>query len=383
LNSKNLPIVIFGAGTVGQAVLYSCEEKNIEVEYLCDNSSNKVGNKILDVDVLSYVEINLKYKDAFFIIAVADIKDVVQQLEGSGYFNWISSSPLLKGFDFLSKKYPATTEFVDFAVTACLLCQEGYINPDKLFLRSVDLIITEKCSLKCKDCSNLSQYYENPKNSNLDSTLKSIDDFCEVIDEINEFRLIGGEPFMNKDIYTYINKLSQKSNVGRVTIYTNGTILPNPNKIDSLKNDKLLFIVTDYGDLSKHTDKLERLLQQNKIDYYRSPVQGWTECSIFYPYNRKDAELKKIFNRCCAKNLFTISDGKFFRCPFVANGYRLHAIPIDSKDFVLPNKEDIYDYVYNTDRLNACNYCKGRFLDDEIIEPAIQVKEPLEYEKYS
>ena len=41
--------------------------------------------------------------------------------------------------------------------------QKKYLDPDLLFVRRVDLVLTEKCSLKCKD-SHIKQYYENPVN---------------------------------------------------------------------------------------------------------------------------------------------------------------------------------------------------------------------------
>ena len=45
-------------------------------------------------------------------------------------------------------------------------------------------MITEKCSMKCKDCSNLMQYYENPINSDLNLLLKSID---KVMNSVTNF----------------------------------------------------------------------------------------------------------------------------------------------------------------------------------------------------
>ena len=31
-------------------------------------------------------------------------------------------------------------------------------------MRSIDLMITTRCSLKCESCSNLMQYFESPQN---------------------------------------------------------------------------------------------------------------------------------------------------------------------------------------------------------------------------
>ena len=49
-------------------------------------------------------------------------------------------------------------------------CKE--IDYQKLNIKYIDIMITEKCSLKCKDCSNLMQYYQKPVNSDLNILIK-------------------------------------------------------------------------------------------------------------------------------------------------------------------------------------------------------------------
>ena len=42
---------------------------------------------------------------------------------------------------------------------------------------SIDLMLTEKCSLKCKDCSNLMQLYAKPIDQDFEMVISSIDIF--------------------------------------------------------------------------------------------------------------------------------------------------------------------------------------------------------------
>ena len=51
------------------------------------------------------------------------------------------------------------------------------------------------------------QYYERPRNCSLDSVMKSIDALCKVMDEILEFRLLGGESMLNKDWPLIVERL--------------------------------------------------------------------------------------------------------------------------------------------------------------------------------
>lgn len=388
LKDTTLPIIIFGSSSVGQAIYYECKNNGIDIECFCDNSTSKIGTTKLGLNIVHPNDLKDKYSDVVFIISVADIKDIVLQLGQLGYDNFIAGGLLLKEFDINKYHFDSTYEYMDYAISTAVLCHEGYINKDKLYLRSIDIIITEKCSLKCEGCSNLSQYFETPQNDDINLLLEYIDKICEHIDDINEFRVIGGEPFMNNDIHLVIEKLISKQNVRKIVIFTNGTILPKKHQIPVLQEDKVLFVITDYGHLSKNTDTLEQLCIDNHIGYYREAVGGWTDCAVISEHSRTIEEQQDVFKRCCAKNLITLSQGKLFRCPFIANAYRLNAMPKATDDYVdvmaddPKTKEKISNFLLEITYLPGCDFCKGRFLDDEVIEPAIQLKQPLPYKKY-
>ena len=88
-------------------------------------------------------------------LSAADIKDVINQLRTLEYSKWILASKILKEFDIYQHSFNVPMDFVEYAVATTLLCHDNFLDPKKLFLRSVDIVITEKCSLKCKNCSNL------------------------------------------------------------------------------------------------------------------------------------------------------------------------------------------------------------------------------------
>jgi len=395
IKREEIPVIIFGAGIVAEVLFHACRSAGIMVECFCDNNFHKTLSPKCNIEVVHTSNLKKKYKDANIIISAADMKDVVEQLRLLGYSKWHAGNLLLRDFDVSRYQFSAPEEFVGFAIGACILCHDSYLNPDKLFLRSVDIIITERCSLKCRDCSNLMQYYEKPKDCDIEEIIQSIDVLCAYVDEVHEFRVIGGEPFMNKEINLIIKRLIDESKIKKIAIYTNGTIIPKESQVEFLKNSKVILFITDYGRLSRKRDALIQMLQRHKINFYLQKGQGWTDCSDIKKHNRNAEEQGEIFNSCCAKNTVTLSNGELHRCPFSANAARLSAVPDVEDDYINISEEThkatdnhemkkkIRAFLLEKKFLETCDYCNGRTFGAPEIPAAVQTDKPLEYVRYS
>jgi hypothetical protein len=391
IKKNELPVIIYGAGIVGEVLHQACINAGINVIGFCDNNLNKTKQFLRNLPVIHTPTLKKEFQDALFLISASDINDVIRQLDELGFTKWCTGSEFLRNFDIYQNQYSLPSDFVEYTVATAILCHDNFLTPDKLFLRSLDIMITERCSLKCQDCSNLMQYYSKPVDIDLNEIMAMVDRFCFLADEINEFRVLGGEPFMHKEAHLIIKRLIDEPKVKKVVIYTNGTILPKDEQLDSMINDKILFIITDYGVLSRNLDELTKKLASKKISYYVPKAKGWTDCSKIIKHNRSPIEQKELFGNCCAKNTITLSHEKLYRCPFAANAARLMATPDFTDDYVNifdeslsvnQLKKKIRDYLLNTVFLKVCDYCNGRSFGDAEIQPAVQLKNPLAYLKY-
>ena len=191
---------------------------------------------------------------------------------------------------------------------------------------------------------------------------------------------------MNKESHLVVEKLNSMYEIRKIVIYTNGVMFLRNEQIKYFQNDKVIFIITDYGKLSKNILKLKSQLEKNNIKFVIRKVDGWTDCSKIYKHNRSMEDNIKVFNECCAKNTFTLVDNKFFRCPFLANTNLLRAIPHDEDDYIDIFKEDakkrLKEYTFDKTFFRGCDFCNGRPFEGEEIIPAIQTKVPLEYKKF-
>jgi len=387
-NQPELPIIIFGASTVGEVLFDFLTKQGIHVTAFTENQIHKSNKQFCGIEVIHTSDLNDRFDDANFIISAADIGDVIHQLGLLGYNNHFAGGLLIENLDLEETTYSLPHDFIEFAASACITCHHSYLSPEKIILRSVDIMVTEKCSLKCTDCSNLMQYFEAPQNYTLESMMSSVESLCASVDTIHEFRVIGGEPFMNKNVYEVIQRLSEISNVQRVVIYTNGTIPLRKDKLDILQHNKVVLMITSYGELSKNLYRIETVCDDNGIVYHTRPAQGWTDCAKITKQNRTAEEHEETYKSCCAKGLYTVSNGELHRCPFSANAAQLGAIPDFKNDYVNlltidaeTAKQELQNYFTDTTPLDACDYCTGRRLDDPQITPGIQTKVILDYTK--
>ena len=313
---------------------------------------------------------------------------MVERLSDQGNSNWYAGGLLLKNIDV--SQSDANLDYAKFAIENCILCHDGYLHPERIFMRSVDIIITERCSLKCKDCSNLMQYYEHPRDCNVDVLLDSIDALCAVIDEVMDFRVIGGEVFISKNWPVIVRRLIDEPKAKRVVLYTNGTILPAQRHLDLLKHEKVLVIASDYGALSKNLSRMKSLFREHGIAHHVLTVTEWLSCSAIARHDRGFDGNRELFKLCCAKNMASLSEGKLFRCPYAANAFRLGAVPDHSDDYVdllrWPFDEGelkctLRDYLLQKPFMNICDYCNGRPLSGVEVEPYVQTDAPLAYHR--
>jgi len=386
-------VIIFGAAVIGEATLYASRAYGVPVECFVDD---RITGYLLGVPVIRSDELYQYAPNVEFALTSPNIADMVRPLELMGFRNWKSCGEILKdfdieGIDFLSingsnKSSKYTTEHVRYLIRTCLHHHDNYLRPERLTVQSLDLIITERCSMKCKDCSNLMQYYERPENADLNEMLSTIDSMSEKMDEMYEVRVIGGEPFMNKEWHLVVEKLSQQAKVKKVSIFTNATIVPREHQWASLDHPKVRLFITDYDEMSRNIRPLVEELDKRGIAYVSEKANGWTDCASLEKHNRTDADNERLFSQCCAKNLATLADGRLYRCPFAANAAKLGAVPDYREDYLdvaSSGRAEISGFLRGKKSIRTCDHCNGRSYGDKTITPAIQTKAPLHYVKYA
>lgn len=390
LKKDNRPVVIYGALFSNQAIVEACRKMGIEIVKFCDDSSRKANRKWCEVEVLSFNDIIEKYGKVIFILNISYIKPIVEKIEKAGS-EWISCSTVVNSEAFKNLKDMEEIEYYKSEVKRACYCHANYLTPGKLYISNVDIVITERCSLRCKDCSNLMQFYEKPIDYDSQKVIENTKSLLNIADGIYELRFIGGEPFMNRNIHKIMEAFIDDLRVEKLLIYTNATILPTEEQWKVFENHKVVFMMTNYGgDLSANYDKMLEQLKQRDIIYHTLRMDAWNPCASFEYNERNETEKLQVFDCCSVKNYVTLINEKLYRCPFAAHAMNLKAVPecvddyfdVSCRQDIKTAREQLRDYLFNKKYLATCDYCVSRAYDAQQIPAAIQCSAPLHYTKY-
>jgi len=397
LKAPGSPIIIVAAVHEAEAVANACNERGINISGICDSEKRKSEKLFNGLNVYHTPQLPKHFPKARFIIASQHVQECADQLIDLGYEEFYSPLELLKNYDVNKYTHRVSSTYLKSRLDVCKKSHEFYFDESKTYMRSLDVMITTKCSLKCRNCSNLMQYYQNPKNTSLEKIVKAIDVLNKNVDYISEFRVIGGEPLMNKDWANVVNSISEKNSEAKIFIYTNATISPKEEQLEMLQGKKVNFTITDYGDLSRNIDKMTDRLNKYKLTFDRQLASDWVDCSNIKHHKRSTSDLKEVFKQCCVKYIYTLLHGKLYRCPFIANAANLKAIPDNPANYVdlLTGSKNINlqirRLVKNAKFFPGCDFCDGRPYDPSsklgydgrgMIAAGEQVDSPISYKEY-
>ena len=203
---------------------------------------------------------------------------------------------------------------------------------------------------------------------------------------LNELRVIGGEPLVNREVYDILQHCSDISSINSIVVYTNGTIVPSEEKLKELSRiSNLVFKISDYGpSLSRKAQELVSVLEKHGIYTIIEPITEWQDSGRIVEHNDSPDVLSHKYGQCCVRDCLTLIGSKLFMCPFSANLYDVLPASRAQTDFLdialvdgtlKPNH--LKAFIYQRRYLAACMYCNGRDHNVGKIPAAVQTLRPL------
>lgn len=242
----------------------------------------------------------------------------------------------------------------------------------------VEMDVTTRCTLNCKECCRLMPSYKSmglAKDHDINELLGNVDLLHSLTKTIYKFRLLGGETFLNKQLYLIVNKLVSFKSVKKIQIVTNGTIIPTGENLTSLKHKKVSVAVSNYGDLSTKKYELFSKLKGEGIkvrwataDRKELPLMRWKKTDGVKLRGYSVAQMHQVFHDCMQWNCKSLLKGKLWRCTFAPSGASLGLLQDNDEDYIdLKNTHTQKEFFDKLRRLNdyppekdfaCCYYCK-------------------------
>lgn len=230
----------------------------------------------------------------------------------------------------------------------------------KTVFPSFELVVTTRCSLRCKHCANLMPYYAPAYDIPAGKLYDSIDKLMELADEVVALKVLGGEPFLYKEIADVIEYLAGKK-IHRIVVATNGTVMCTEPVIRALKKDNVTVDVSDYG--YGNVKKLCRLFRKNGIHFTYNSQKQWYDIGDMNCRNRTPSQLQTQFRQCFFR-CRDIFNGYLYQCPRSAHGEDLKLVKhVQGERFNLDYQDresarvQLMDFYWRKKYISACGHC--------------------------
>lgn len=391
LKESKRDIIIFGTGRMMTHLVSACQEADISVAGLCDNNQAVCGQVKYNLPIMSLDTIKEKYSNPIFLISIWDKKpqeSVSLQLKNNDFNEYYAMQYCVENMSHL--KWPS---YVKNDIYIYNMQEYKQKNAELLHADNINVFVTEKCSLRCRDCAHFAQFFENPITYKKEDIMEWIDCIDDIFDSVGFLCFMGGEPMLHPDIFELVAYAQTKLSIKCVIITTNGTILPKKEDLLNIDKNKFYLTASDYGDVSTKRKELEIILKEENIDYY-NPIKNdtWGDCAYIEFQERDVKTLETIYKECHALHCITLVDNKIFRCPFLAATYQLKGIPKEYLEFanlsdtaksVEVLKKDMIYYLYEKPYFIGCQWCVNRTGKGGGSIPAgLQTKDKTPYKKY-
>lgn len=384
---KEERLICFGAGNYFERAYKELSCYGIEITACIDNNKALWGSSLHGIPVYS-VEWLEEQELSNFIILIANAdhyEEMAMQVKTFGVseeqiyrypLNGRFSNPEKKFWENRLKvscreryEYIHTKEEVDHKV--------AQMEKDNLFvIPRIPVMLTTRCTLRCEQCSNLMPYYERPRDYAASDVLGWIQAILDVVDEWICIELVGGEPFLYKELETVLQFVLTCEKIKHVEFTTNATIIPKENILSLLQNDKVSVHISDYGKIVSN-QKFIDVMEEYRIKYVLYKEMKWVAVGGVEPRGRSEEEQRAQYWACpAAKMCKTVLNGKLYACSRAASLHQLGIEPKMEYIELVDNanlQEELKEFLLLNNSI-ACDYCDNAIEQLTFVEAAVQKK---------
>lgn len=196
------------------------------------------------------------------------------------------------------------------------ITESQWLSRDKFFLPYMNTNLIDGCNLNCKACTHFASLYSKDEFYSLDEFTRDLEQLSSKCD-VSYFRLIGGEPFMLKNLDKYLKIARKYFPNTLLTVLTNGLLVPKTNSkiFDAIRENGIIVQITRYPPTLKIIDEIVKRLEKEKVMFQMIDI-----ITRFRTYLRGESGV--------SNPAIPISICNDLSCVFLRHG-KIHKCPID------------------------------------------------------
>lgn len=361
LCDSNTKYYLWGTANIGHNLFELCGSK-INIVGVVDSNINRQGTSFYEF-VIQSPEILESKKNYIVIVATSAYEEVKKEL--------------------IKKGFGENVDFFDYFVF--LQIYQMYKN-NKLYSRRLDISLTERCTLKCKKCNMFMPYFKNPTDLNKKEILRDIDNYFNIVDYLESFNLLGGEPFLYKELDEIIHYVGEKyrKRIEHFKIFTNGTIMPNDELLKLFKLYDMEIQISDYTDVVPYNKKMEEIIKKLTEQQIKNYILKSSEWGDFgFPENPnqiEDHNLIAYFEACKAPFRGLYKNRVYF-CHLETSAIRAGMFEDFENDYFDLEQNDVdvkkkfleFDFGFSEEgAIQFCKKCRGCYPLNKLFVPAAE-----------
>lgn len=331
-------IILWGASTMGKAIGKKLLDCGVKIENYWDI-------RFQEIQYCNGIEVIEPYTTpepdkCIVVVCIGNrviIYNIMKEAREKGFENLIFGDYLYMGLlcpfnketGINAKRCAGTMECRQVYCRRISGILEKHVKSENpIILPSVTFIINQRCSLHCMYCTSYMNQYKTEDRIDFpaERICEDIDIFFDLVDIVGTITVMGGEPFMHKDISKIIAHLCTKKNFGLISIATSGTYPITEDQLPGLYDPRVNVSFSNYTESITENQKkmfyrnIEFLKEKNICHTVGLFSPEWIVPPTLLP--KRDEEYAMQIKEGCS-NWHQIKNGKVHPCDLGMSIYSL------------------------------------------------------------
>ena len=185
---------------------------------------------------------------------------------------------------------------------------------EKPVLGYLEYHVSWHCNLKCKGCDHYSNLYDKPLFGDVEQYRKNLLRLRELFDHIEQIRLLGGEPFLNRQIGDFVKATKDVFPDTDLRIVSNGLLILGLGRdlLELLRGYGVTVDISNYPPTAKILGKIKQVLTDAGIPFEITPqIREFR----YILGSKRTNRMHRTFRHCPLRNChFLHDDGRLSMC---------------------------------------------------------------------